>query len=236
MALAPTTPRRPKGYFGSIAKGLGTVFQGLGLTFGHLFRARNRAGFVQIGFDAAKQSESKEGLLTSDIRNPAYFDSPAGLATLAYPHQKMLVPAIGRYELDCEIDDCIVCDKCARVCPVACIDITTVKSASEIGKTSDGSSKRLYAAKFDIDMAKCCFCGLCTTVCPTDCLTMTDVYDQAAARVLTFTVPFANMSPAEATQKQAEYDEVQKQKAAAKLAAAAPKVPPPIAPPSPSVL
>lgn len=235
MALAPTTPRRSKGYFGSIASGLGSVLQGLGLTLRHLFSAGRRAGFVQMGFDTAKESETKEGLLTSDIRNPAYFGSPAGLATLSYPHQRMVVPAIGRYELDCEIDDCIVCDKCARVCPVACIDITTVKSATEIGKTSDGSSKRLYAAQFDIDMAKCCFCGLCTTVCPTDCLTMTDVYDQAAAKVLTFTVPFANMSPEEATQKQAEYDEAQKQKAAAKLAAAAAKLPPkegPAAPPA----
>ena len=92
------------------------------------------------------------------------------------------IPDVGRYRLHNEIDDCIVCDKCAKICPVDCIDIEPIKATEEIGKTSDGTPKRIYAAKFDIDMGKCCFCGLCTTVCPTECLTMTKVYDFSVTR------------------------------------------------------
>jgi NADH-quinone oxidoreductase subunit I len=94
------------------------------------------------------------------------------------PKQELPVPEVGRYQLDVEIDDCIVCDLCAKICPVNCIDIESIKSTEAIGETSDGSKKLLYAAKFDIDMAKCMYCGLCTIVCPTECIVMTNQYDK----------------------------------------------------------
>ncbi|MES2388456.1 MAG: 4Fe-4S binding protein [Bacteroidota bacterium] len=139
------------------------------------------------------------------VSDPGYFSQKPGRVTLEYPFQKLPVPDVGRYALHNEMDDCIVCDKCAKVCPVDCIEIEPIKSATEFGKTSDGTAKRLYAAKFNIDMAKCCFCGLCTTVCPTECLTMTREFDISVTDMAQMNVPFGNLTEAEAAEKQAEY-------------------------------
>lgn len=146
-----------------------------------------------------------------------YFEWDKGIATLQYPAESLPVPDNGRYRLHNEIDDCIVCDKCAKVCPVNCIDIEPVRSSEEIGKTSDGTSKRIYAARFDIDMAKCCFCGLCTTVCPTECLTMTKVYDFSEFDVEDHNYAFAEMTPLEILEKKKAFEEHQAAKEAAKM-------------------
>ncbi|MEL6152713.1 MAG: 4Fe-4S binding protein [Bacteroidota bacterium] len=131
------------------------------------------------------------------IEDTRYFQQAPGPVTLQYPHEQLPVPARGRYKLHNEIDDCIVCDKCAKVCPVDCIEIEAIKSPTPLGKTSNGMTKRLYAAQFDIDLAKCCFCGLCTTVCPTECLTMTPEYDYSVFDYAEHNVSFATMTPAE---------------------------------------
>lgn len=120
-----------------------------------------------------------------------------GGGTLQYPHEQLPVPERGRYKLHNEIDDCIVCDKCAQVCPVDCIDIEAIKSPDSLGETSNGMTKRLHAARFDIDLAQCCFCGLCTTVCPTKCLTMTAEYDYSVFDWAEHKVAFATMTPQE---------------------------------------
>lgn len=138
--------------------------------------------------------------------NPEYFKNEEGIFTLLYPHESLPVPDNGRYRLHNEIEDCIVCDKCAKICPVDCIEIEALKSPTEIGKTSDGSPKRLYAAKFNIDMAKCFFCGLCTVVCPTECLTMTPVYDFSVTDIEKHTFDFSELTPEEAEQKKKEYE------------------------------
>lgn len=141
-----------------------------------------------------------------------YFEKQNALFTVQYPKEVLPVPTIGRYKLHNEIDDCIVCDKCAKICPVDCIDIEPVRATEEIGKTSDGTSKRIYAAKFDIDMGKCCFCGLCTTVCPTECLTMTDEYDFSTYDIKEHNFAFATMTPLEILAKKQELEEFNKKK------------------------
>jgi len=118
-----------------VISGLKTSWKGLSLTIGHLF--------------AARQSRNVIG-----IKDNNYFDQKEGTVTIQYPHQKMPVPDTGRYQLDVEMDDCIVCDLCAKICPVDCIEIESIKATEAIGQTSDGTTKRLYAAKFNIDMAK----------------------------------------------------------------------------------
>ncbi len=153
--------------------------------------------------------------------NKNYFDSQNGLFTLQYPNEQMPVPDNGRYKLHNEIEDCIVCDKCAKICPVNCIDIEPVRATEEFGKTSDGTPLRIYAAKFDIDMAKCCFCGLCTTVCPTECLTMTNEYDFSAYDFEEHNVPFSNMTPLEILEKKAAFEEYSQKKEEAKAKAQA---------------
>jgi NADH-quinone oxidoreductase subunit I len=135
-----------------------TLSEGLRLTWSHMAR-RGRSG---------KPLPASDG---------NYFRQAPATVTIQYPIEQVPTPDTGRYRLHMETEDCIVCDKCARICPVDCIDIQGVKSQEDLGFTSDGSRKRIELQVFDIDMAKCCFCGLCTTVCPTECLTMTPVYD-----------------------------------------------------------
>jgi NADH-quinone oxidoreductase subunit I len=138
------------------------------------------------------------------ITDAAYFQSVP--STLQYPHERLPVPARGRYQLHNAIDDCIVCDKCAQVCPVDCIEIEAIKSPVPIGTTSNGFTKRLYAARFDIDLAQCCFCGLCTTVCPTQCLTMTPEYDYSVFDWTAHKVPFATMPPEEIAARKKDWE------------------------------
>ncbi len=150
------------------------------------------------------------------VMDNQYFAVSEGLVTLQYPHEKLPVPDAGRYQLHNEMADCIVCDKCAKICPVNCIDIEPIKATEQIGTTSDGSPIRLYAAKFDIDMAKCCFCGLCTTVCPTECLTMTPLYDVSTYSLEEMNFKFSEMTTQEITEKKQAYEDHQAKKAAEK--------------------
>lgn len=170
-----------------------SLWQGLRITFRHLLRSRRTQPIRSI----------------SDTH---YFADRGGIATIQYPYEMQPVPDTGRYRLHNEIDDCIVCDKCAKICPVDCIEIEPIKATEEIGKTSDGTPKRIYAATFDIDMGKCCFCGLCTTVCPTECLTMTKVYDFSVTDIREHNFAFAEMSESDIAEKRKKLEEHQKSK------------------------
>ncbi|QXV65218.1 NADH-quinone oxidoreductase subunit I [Mucilaginibacter sp. 21P] len=182
-------------------KGLTTAWKGLSLTMKTLFT-----------------SNSKRKVISVTDNN--YFKQQESTNTIQYPKQALPVPEVGRYQLDVEIDDCIVCDLCAKICPVNCIDIESIKSTEGvIGETSDGSKKMLYAAKFDIDMAKCMYCGLCTIVCPTECITMTNQYDRTSFQLADLNYEFTDMSPEDAAEKRRLFDEQQAAKAAAKAAA-----------------
>lgn len=178
-------------YWSGLGSSVRTLLNGLQLTWQHLWRARFREPVLPI-------------------YNPGYFSKPRkGIATIQYPHEQLPVPDNGRYRLHNEIDDCIVCDKCVKICPVDCITIEPIKSKEEFGRTSDNTPKRIYAAKFDIDMGKCCFCGLCTTVCPTECLTMTKVYDFSVFDIHQHNFSFAEMSDEMIMQKTREWEEFQ---------------------------
>ena len=180
--------------------GLKTSWKGLAITFRHIL-------------DAFKTKKVK------GIEDPNYFEEQSGIVTLQYPHQKLPIPEVGRYQLHVEIDDCIVCDLCAKICPVDCIEIESIKATEAIGKTSDGTTKRLYAAKFDIDMAKCMYCGLCTVVCPTECIIMTDQYDRSMLTLNEMIYKFSDMSPAEAEEKRIALEKLNAERLAAKEAA-----------------
>jgi len=101
--------------------------------------------------------------------------------TLQYPDEKWELPPGARAQLFNNFDDCIGCGFCAKVCPVDCIYIDTVKTGpgEDLGKASTGNPKRLHVLRFDIDMAKCCYCNLCTIPCPTECLQMTPKYENS---------------------------------------------------------
>ena len=180
--------------------GISTAWKGLTLTMKHLFTSNSRREITPVS-------------------NDNYFKQQGNTNTIQYPQQKLPVPEVGRYQLDVEIDDCIVCDLCAKICPVDCIDIEAIKATEAIGQTSDGTTKRLYAARFDIDMAKCMYCGLCTIVCPTECITMTNTYDRTVFDLGQLTYGFSDMTPEEAAEKRILLERQQAEKQAAKLAA-----------------
>ncbi len=180
-------------YFKDIQTSFKTLLSGLKITFGYL-----------------KQSHKYRK--PYGVYEDEYFSQNEGLFTLQYPHEMIPVPDNGRYRLHNEIDDCIVCDKCAKICPVDCIDIEPIRAVDTFGYTSDGTPKRIHAAKFDIDMSKCCFCGLCTTVCPTECLTMTKTFDFSEVDVRDHIYSFSEMSLADIALKQKELEEFQKAK------------------------
>jgi formate hydrogenlyase subunit 6/NADH:ubiquinone oxidoreductase subunit I len=183
-------------YWKNISVATQTLVKGLQLTGRHIFKSRRSKGSL-------------------DISSKDYFSRQQGITTVQFPHETLPVPDVGRYQLHNEIDDCIVCDKCVKICPVNCIVIEPIRSAEEFGKTSDGTSKRIYAATFDIDMGKCCFCGLCTTVCPTECLTMTKTYDFSVLDINQHNFSFANLTTTEIKEKKEAWDQHQQSKAAA---------------------
>ena len=187
-------------YFGNIREGIKTSLKGLSLTWRHFMDAR----------------QSRKPIF---VDNPDYFQQQTGIVTLQYPHQHLPLPDNGRYQLHNEMDDCIVCDKCAKVCPVDCIEIEPIKATGIAGYASDGSAIRLYAAKFDIDMAKCMFCGLCTTVCPTECLTMTSEYDFSTFDITSHNFEFGNLTPEQSQEKRELYAQFVAEKEALKQSA-----------------
>ncbi len=192
----------PTTYFKNIADGIRTTAKGMSLTWRHLWAARKRR-------------------MPGDVRADDFFGQTEGRVTVQYPLETIPIPDNGRYRLHNEMDDCIVCDKCAKVCPVDCIEIDPIRATEEVGKASDGSPIRLYAAKFDIDMAKCCYCGLCTTVCPTECLTMTKTFDYSEVDIHNMVYEFGNLTPAEADEKKRLLEMFQAEKEALKAAAKA---------------
>src|SRR5471032_2737799 len=94
-----------------------SALKGLSITLGHLFSSHKR----------------REVIPASDAN---YFKQMEGTNTKQYPHQSLPVPEVGRYQLDVEMDDCIVCDLCAKVCHVDCITIDSIKATEAIGQTS----------------------------------------------------------------------------------------------------
>src|ERR1700748_870571 len=180
-----------------IIEGITTSLKGLSRTFKHLFATHRKR-------DVLHASDSN------------YFKQDQGTNTIQYPSQQLPVPEVGRYQLDVEMDDCIVCDLCAKICPVDCIDIEAIKATEALAQPSDGTTKRLYAAKFDIDMAKSMYCGLCTIVCPTECIVMTNQYDRSVFGLSDLTYEFSDMTAEEAKEKQALLDKQLAERAAAK--------------------
>ncbi len=169
--------KRPT-YLRAVVAALGTMLKGMRLSGRHLRKGYHRP--EPLG-----------------VADPNYFQQTQGPITIQYPMEKVPVPDNGRYRLYMETEDCIGCDKCARICPVDCITIETFRADGDLGRTSDGTVKRLHLPTFDIDMAKCMYCGLCTTVCPTECLTMSPVYDYSEYDRDNFLYHFGAYSPAE---------------------------------------
>ena len=181
-------------YVKSVSDGLTTVLEGMGITMKHLF-----APNVTVQYPDVHPLEKASGDKMADI---------------------------ARNRLLLEPDLCNGCSSCARICPVNCITIETMKVSaidSEQPTMRDGSKRKLWISKYDIDFAKCCFCGLCTTVCPTDSIHTTTEFEYSTYDRNELIYHFSEMSPEKVAQKKkllAEEAKAKADKAAADKAAA----------------
>jgi len=84
--------------------------------------------------------------------------------TVRFPHESIPIPDRYRGEHVYDIDNCISCGLCAKICPNRAIEM--VKISEEY--------KDKYPKKYPkIDLGKCCFCGLCEDICPKDSISLT---------------------------------------------------------------
>jgi len=86
--------------------------------------------------------------------------------TVKYPDERLVFSERfrGRHRLD--LDKCIHCGLCARICPCASIVLVPVEGRE--GKYPQ------------IDYGTCSLCGLCVDACPRGALTMTDFVEFSA--------------------------------------------------------
>jgi ech hydrogenase subunit F len=85
----------------------------------------------------------------------SFFSKPA---TLMYPVKPAQQYKITKGHVVNDIDKCIFCASCQRVCPTQAICVNK----------NDRS--------WEIDRMRCCTCNACVEVCPVKCLTMDTKY------------------------------------------------------------
>jgi NADH-quinone oxidoreductase subunit I len=100
--------------------------------------------------------------------------------TVQYPDRPPTVKERWRGFHWVEVERCIACEACAKVCPVECIAVERSKPRKldkQLGVAVGGA---LLA--YEIDFGKCLMCGLCVEACPTSCLHMGDNHDMSCYR------------------------------------------------------
>lgn len=107
----------------------------------------------------------------------SYFLRPETVVTLQYPNQLDDLPARHRGIHFLETEKCIMCWKCARACPVDCIDIEGTRDGEIDGAFQ---AKGVVMTRFTIDYSRCIFCNLCCEPCPEQCIHMGQEFDYSA--------------------------------------------------------
>lgn len=96
--------------------------------------------------------------------------------TIRYPHEKRdIKPGFrGRHAFvrDPETgrEKCVVCMKCATVCPSQCIKI---RFEGEAGQ-------QRILKEYKIEALRCVYCGYCAEVCPVNAIILTEHYEYAS--------------------------------------------------------
>ncbi|UOF94293.1 MAG: 4Fe-4S binding protein [Bacteroides sp.] len=112
--------------------------------------------------------------------------------TLLYPYFKPLIPKNGKYDIKINMNNCILCQLCLKICPTKCISITRIKAKTKLDNTSNGFRRVFYASNFEIDMNKCMYCGLCDEICPTKCISMNNSYSVNTDKIKQMKYQFKN--------------------------------------------
>ena len=156
----------------------------------------------------------------------SYFLRPRTVITLQYPLQKDHLPDRHRGIHFLETEKCIMCWKCARACPVDCIDIEGTRDGEITGAYQ---AKGVIMTRFTIDYSRCIFCNLCCEPCPEQCIHMGQEFDfsqfhrEATVKNLLSDAVF---TPADKTFVLTSRDEIERLKQE-KLAAKKPAAPKP---------
>lgn len=139
--------------------------------------------------------------------------------TIQYPNERYPIPPLARNRLQLNPDMCNGCVQCARICPVQCITVETLKvipDDPDRPMMGDGTPRKLWVPTYDIDFGKCCFCGLCTTVCPTEAIKHTTDFEYSSYTRDGLIFKFSDMSPEKVLEKKKLLVEYQARVKAAK--------------------
>jgi NADH-quinone oxidoreductase subunit I len=85
--------------------------------------------------------------------------------TQNYPH--ITKPVIETYRgfQSFDVDTCIACNLCVKICPVDCIEL-------DAERVKVGGKLTAFLTHYEINFETCMFCGLCEEVCPPKCVVM----------------------------------------------------------------
>ena len=86
-------------------------------------------------------------------------------ATLEYPENKESITDNYRGIHKLDMNTCIECSACQRICPNQTIRMVEI------------DTKKGKGIMPEINLERCLFCALCEEVCPTKCLVLTKDYD-----------------------------------------------------------
>ena len=101
----------------------------------------------------------KLGILPKLFKN--LFSKPM---TVRFPHESIPIPDGYRGEHEYDMEKCISCELCAKICPNKAIEMV------EAPKEYKDKYSKTYPK---IDLGKCCFCGLCQDICAKDAIRLT---------------------------------------------------------------
>ena len=79
-----------------------------------------------------------------------------------------------RGKINYDMDKCVGCGLCIKVCPTKAIEFRRCEKA-EILHCKEGA-KLVAPMKIRIYVSRCCFCAQCVDICPKKCLSMSDEF------------------------------------------------------------